>query len=196
MMTYTETGLALLASSAASGSKILFTRIELMADPERSPGELTYPAEIESVTIRGSTSVLLKAYLDNTGFEEDYYFNSIKVYAENETGNEVLFCFQKSETCPFYIPKDEGGRPVLTEISINVTVTSTELIRIEFDGKYVLQTDFEKRMDMKSHIVVATAGQMPEKREPNTFYLKVTERQTIGSADNLKVSPNMGLCIL
>lgn len=33
-------------------------------------------------------------------------------------------------------------------------------------------------------------------RRANTFYLRVTDKQTITTVDNIKVSPNMGLRIL
>lgn len=148
MMTYTETGLALMAAAIEAGTQIQFKRVELIADPERSAGELVHETDIASVKKKDSTTIIVKAVTDNYNFTGDYYFNKINVYVCGADDQEILFCFQKSTTCPFYIPQYDG-RPVQNEISIYITVASTDAVSIVNDGVYVLQTDFEERMLQK-----------------------------------------------
>ncbi len=151
MMTYTENGLALIADAVASGKQVKFSRIELIADPERSAGELTYNTEIASVEKYNSTTIDIKVVTDNYNFKNDYFFNQVNVYAIGSAGKEVLFCFQHTETCPVYIPKYDG-RTIQNEIKIRVTVTSADVVDIVNDGVYVLRTDFEKELAKKINI--------------------------------------------
>lgn len=51
-------------------------------------------------------------------------------------------------------------------------------------------------LDNKKVIVVTEKDIPVAERTPNTFYFKITDRQTITAADTIKVSPNMGLRIL
>lgn len=163
MMTYTETGIALLAAAIETGEKIQFTRVDLIADPDRSAGELTHQADIALVTKKGDTTIIIKAVTDNFNFTGDYYFNQVNVYASGADGQDILFCFQRSVTCPVYIPKYDG-RPVQNEISVYITVASTDAVSIVNDGVYVLQSDFEERMLQK--IDVADIVQNATTRDP------------------------------
>lgn len=53
-----------------------------------------------------------------------------------------------------------------------------------------------KELDDKKLIVVMENDISVPDRQPNTFYFRVTDQQTIASTDNIKVSPNMGLKLL
>ena len=151
MMTYTETGLSLIADAVASGKQVKITRIELIADPERSEGELTHNAEIASVEKYNNTTIDIKAVTDNYNFKKDYFFNRVNVYATGADGQEVLFCFQHTKTCPIYIPAYDG-RTIQNEIKIRLNVTSADVVDIVNDGVYVLRTDFEKELAKKINI--------------------------------------------
>ena len=142
MLNYTENGNALITDAIANGYKIKFTKIELVADPERSGGELTHTIDIVSASKIDNTTILLKTATDNYGFEHEYYFNLINVYASGQTEEEVLFCYQKSTTCPVYIPVYDG-RPIQNEISIYIVVASVDAVNLQLDGVYVLRSDFE-----------------------------------------------------
>ena len=151
MMTYTETGLSLIADAVASGKQVKITRIELIADPERSEGELTHNAEIASVEKYNNTTIDIKVVTDNYNFKKDYFFNRVNVYATGADGQEVLFCFQHTKTCPIYIPAYDG-RTIQNEIKIRLNVTSADVVDIVNDGVYVLRTDFEKELAKKINI--------------------------------------------
>ena len=191
MMTYTEKGLALVADAVASGEQVQFTRIELIADSERSAGELTYNAEIASVEKYNSTTIDIKTVTDNYNFENDYFFNQVNVYATGSDGQEVLFCFQHTETCPVYIPKYDG-RTIQNEIKIRVTVTSADVVDIVNDGVYVLRTDFEKELAKKINIsdIVqdATAGEID--KVVSAAVAKALQEQIDGKIDIKNIVQN------
>lgn len=191
-MTYTETGQSLIVSAITLGEQIRFSRVVLIADPERSGAELEYQMDIATVDKRDSKTIVIKAITDNYDFTSDYYFNQINVYASGEDGEELLFCFQKSVTCPFYIPKYDG-RPVKNEISIYIAVSTTDVIDVSNDGVYVLRTEFTEQMRNKSNIVVVMPEETMPERKTNTWYLKVTDKQAIAASDNIKVSPSMAI---
>lgn len=194
MMTYTESGLALMAAAVTDGIQIRFVRIELIADPERSQGTLKHEADIESVSRRDSTTILIKAVTDNYGFTKDYYFNQINVYAAGGDGAEVLFCFQKSTTCPFYIPQYDG-RPVQNEIRIHITMAAAETVHLSNEGMYVLQSDFEdlKQTVLEKARIIITNETPMSRRIENVMYLRVTGRKKLNSGNGLRVSTNMGI---
>lgn len=196
-MTYTETGLELIAGAVVSGTKVCFNRIVLTADASRSAGAYVYDLKVASVTRKDATSVELKAVTDNQGFKGDYYFNQIDVFAAAADGREVLFCFERSEASPVYIPRYDG-RKVVSEICVNIIVSSSETVQlVGAEGVYVLRSDFEEYMEQKSNFVVIAKGEsMPEDRPPNTWYLKVTDSQSIAAAGTLKVSPLMGIKVI
>lgn len=196
-MTYTETGLALIVGAVASGTKIRFSKVVLTADASRSAGAYVYNLEVASVTCKDATSVELKAVTDNQNFKGDYYFNQIDVYAAAVDGREVLFCFERSEASPVYIPRYDG-RKVQSEICVRIVVSSSETVQLAGDdGAYVLRSDLEKRMEQKSNLVVIAEGEsIPESGPVNTWYLKVTDRQSLATAETLKVSPLMGIKVV
>lgn len=184
MMTYTEGGLALMAAAIAGGTQIQFSNVELIADPERSAGSLIHSADIASVSKKDGTTILIKAVTDNFEFTDDYYFNQINVYAKDAADQDILFCFQKSVTCPFYMPKFDG-RPVQNEISIYITVTSADAVDIKNDGVYVLQTEFEERMLKKINVtdIVQNATTRNESKVPSAAVVadlqdQLTEQNT------------------
>ena len=142
MMNYTENGNALIIDAIANGNQIRFTKVELVADPERSGRDLTYAVDVVSASIYDATKIKLQVVTDNRNFENDYYFNLVKVYAVGENGDEILFCYQKSTTCPVYIPAFDG-RPIQNEISIYVAVTSVDVVNLDLDGVYVLRSEFD-----------------------------------------------------
>lgn len=149
-MTYTEQGLAMVTDALESGQKLQFTRVEITADPQRSGRDLKHQLEIASVSRAGPKQIRLKAVTDNAGYTSDCYFNRIDIYVEY-LGEEVLFCYQQSESCPFYLPAYDG-RKVESEIDIYIIVSS-DAVKIEHDGIYVLQTDYEE--DMKGKVSIA-----------------------------------------
>lgn len=51
-------------------------------------------------------------------------------------------------------------------------------------------------LDNKKMIVVTEQDIPVSERSANTFYFKITDKQAVSTADNIKVSPNMGLKIL
>lgn len=197
-MTYTENGLALVTEAIRTGVQIRFKKVELIADPQRSGGDLKHEAAVEAVTKKDNTTILIKATTDNYGFEKDYYFNQINIYADGNDGREILFCFQKSATCPFYIPQFDGS-PVQNEISIYITLASSDVVYLSNDGLYVLRSDFEKLESTvfgKAKIVVIKEDVPVAQREKNTFYLKVTDKQSVGVNESIKVSPNMAIKVV
>lgn len=188
MMTYTETGLALMAAAIEAGTQIQFKRVELIADPERSAGELVHETDIASVKKKDSTTIIVKAVTDNYNFTGDYYFNKVNVYACGADDEEILFCFQKSTTCPIYIPQYDG-RPVQNEISIYITVASTDAISIANDGVYVLQTDFEERMLQKIDVAAIVQNATTAATDKVASAAVTKELQDQITTQNMKLLP-------
>lgn len=193
MMNYTEKGNALMMDAIAKGEQIRFTKIELVADPERSGGELTHAIDIVSAAKYDATTIQIRAVTDNYNFVQEYYFNLINVYASGENGNEVLFCYQKSVTCPVYIPVFDG-RPIQNEISIYVVVASMEAVNLQIDGVYVLKSEFDAQMRNKSNIVVIKKGEMvPSSPPENTYFFIVSDKQSTTESETIRASSNMGV---
>ncbi|WP_283681206.1 hypothetical protein [Parablautia sp. Marseille-Q6255] len=193
MMNYTEKGNALIMDAIANGKQIRFTRIELVADTERSGGELTHTIDIVSVSEYDATTIQIRAVTDNYDFKQEYYFNLINVYASSSDGEEVLFCYQKSATCPVYIPVFDG-RPIQNEISIYVVVVSVDAVNLQIDGVYVLKSEFDAQMRNKSNIVVVQKGEIvPESPPENTWFFVVSDKQDITESETIRASSNMGL---
>lgn len=194
MMNYTERGNALIMDAIANGEQIRFTKIELVADPERSGGELTHTIDIVSVSKYDATRIQIRAVTDNYDFKQEYYFNLINVYASGKSGNEILFCYQKSETCPVYIPVFDG-RPIQNEISIYVVVASVDAVNLQIDGVYVLKSEFDAQMRNKSNIVVIQKGEVvPESPPENTWFFVVSDKQSVTKPETIQASSNMGVC--
>lgn len=193
MMTYTEDGIGLINDAVASGTKVNISKVRLIADPERSDGPLTYDITSMAVEKKDDRTLVIKIAIDNHDFAGDYYFGEIYVYAVDRDGTELLFCFERTGTCPVYIPQFDG-RPVKSEIDIYLTVANADAIEIQ-DGIYVLQADFEERMKNTCNIQVIQKDEEVI-RSKNTWYLRVTGSQMVTEANNLKVSPLMGIRIV
>lgn len=53
-----------------------------------------------------------------------------------------------------------------------------------------------KELDSRKTIVVTEVDIPVTERKPNTFYFRITDRQTVATTDTIKVSPSMGLKII
>lgn len=80
-----------------------------------------------------------------------------------------------------------------------IAVNQADEITITVDpsGTATIQDIIDLKKNKSNIIVIPEDEDIPvEDREPKTWYLKVTDQQTAGGGDEIKVSPNMGLKIL
>lgn len=131
----TNEGNKLLQDAILGNEKITFTKMELLADPERSPGDMSYTVDISSVEAKGEGTVVIRALAKNDGFEDAYYFSVINIYA-----GDVIFA--SDENCNIYMPPAEIKTLHALDVYLKIDSINTEL-KVEY-GSYVLKDEFER----------------------------------------------------
>lgn len=133
----TNEGNQLLRDAVITGKKVDFTQIELIADPKKSPGEMSYLVNVNSVEAQENDTVIVNAHVKNDGFTETYYFNRVNVYANTE---KVLFAYD--DACNICIPPETIKVLNSLNMYLKIATSSTEL-KVTY-GTYVLKEDYDK----------------------------------------------------
>lgn len=117
------------------------------------------------------------------------------------------FRFKKPEANDFYnvddfnsnmdiIEEELINRPEKTGDASQMTVTLDEKAEGEMQSGDTVGALFGKvqnAISEKVALVIMEENVPVANRKEHTFYLKVTDKQTIGVSDTIKVSPNMGV---
>lgn len=130
----TNEGNQLLQDSILGNEKITFTKVEMLSDPERSPSDLSYMVDINSVEAKGEGTIVISAVAKNEGFQEGYYFNVINIYA-----GEVIFA---TSSCNIYMPPKEIKTLHVLDVYLKIDSINAEL-KVEY-GSYVLKDEFDR----------------------------------------------------
>lgn len=137
--------------------------------------------------------------LTNTGIVSGFIMTEIGLYAIDPDLGEILYAYVDLSDDPNHILPAENGRSKTVQIKLHVIVGEvTELTATINPLSQITRDEFDRIVSRKVEIVVIAEGEdIPiNARQTNSWYLKVTDKQSIGVADTVKVSPNMGLKII
>lgn len=207
----TQAGIALLQKTQMQSIKLTFTKIAVGSgeyEEEESLDNVTalknkiqeFP--ISSKEIVDFQTILLKSVISNAELDEAYYIREIGVYANDPDNGEILYSLAVAYPGKAdYFPAYDGMAPVTVGIDTYQTVSDSGNVIIQAgSGAYAAAEDLEKleqRVSGKTVNIVVMDEDIPIiDREARTFYLKVTDRQSIGFSESIKVSPNMGIKIV
>ena len=152
----TNEGNELLTNAVLNGEKVNFGRVELVADAQKSPSDLSVRVNVGSVSQQDDKTIVIKAMVGNEGFRETYYFNRVNIYA-----NEVLFAYD--EECNICIPPESIKTINALDMYLKIESKNSEL-KIMYEG-YVLQKDFD---ELKNKISTLTDDVGKLKKESMT----------------------------
>ena len=135
---------------------------------------------------------------DNSQISQAYLVQNLGIYAKLGNGEEVLFSVVQADT-PDQMPAQSPVSPTALIFNIQSVVQQASQLTVTVNpaGTATVQ-DILDLQDGKVNIVVIPEDEdIPvDERKPHTWYLKVTDRQTISGGETITVSPNMGLKIL
>ena len=205
----TNRGLQLVTKLAAAKGQMQFSNVKVGTG---SPPAGTDPSELTHLVAYKMDGMIAEygydeeakdAYvvmqLMNTGIESGFIMTEIGLYAIDPDLGEILYAYVDLSDDPHHILPAENGRSKTVQIKLHVIVGEvTELKATINPLSQITRDEFDRIVSRKVEIVVIPEGEdIPvSERQANSWYLKVTDKQSIGIADTVKVSPNMGLKII
>lgn len=203
----TDEGISIIVQVLAEKRPITFTNVKTSSyayPPETDIRGMTDLQDIVQEERPSAAEIITESAMqttvrfDNELVTEAYLIETIGVYAKVDGGTEKLFAVLQAET-PDQMPAQSPVSPSSYIYDIQIGVLHADQITVTVDPAGVATVlDIERLEKGKSHIVVIPENEdIPvADRKPNTWYLKVTDRQTAIGSDIIKVSPNMGFKIL
>ena len=203
----TDSGQQLIADAISGGGTVTFTAIKTSSHvyPEgTNVAGLTDLQDIvqtispSSVQVFSKTMIQVSGRFDNSQVTQAYFIQTLGLYAKLGTEDELLFAVIQADT-PDQMPAQSAVSPSAFVFNIQTTVRQASSISVTVNpAGTVTVEDLQNMGDQKVNIVVIPENEdIPvNKRESNTWYLKVTDQQTISGGETITVSPNMGLKIL
>lgn len=203
----TDSGQQLIADAISGGGTVTFTAIKTSSHvyPEgTNVAGLTDLQDIvqtispSSVQVFNETMIQVSGRFDNSQVTQAYFIQTLGLYAKLGTEDELLFAVIQADT-PDQMPVQSAVSPSAFVFNIQTTVQQANSISVTVNpAGTVTVEDLQNMGDQKVNIVVIPENEdIPvNKRESNTWYLKVTDQQTISGGETITVSPNMGLKIL
>lgn len=92
---------------------------------------------ISGISRIDTTLVEIIAAFDNKGLETGYYARALGVYAEDQDGNEILFCVGVDPDHPSYLPPFSGRTVSSITYRLKIKVNNSEQVNIEVNpGAY------------------------------------------------------------
>lgn len=144
-----------------------------------------------------------KAYIamqvSSKGVETTFAITEAGVYANDPDEGEILYSYMDFSSTPILITSEGEDEIRFADITLEIIVGDIKNIRVYISpNALVRREEFDTAMAGKTNIVVIPEDEdIPvAERTANTWYLKVTDRQTAIGSDVIKVSPNMGIKIL
>ncbi|MEY8370112.1 hypothetical protein AAK938_01235 [Aerococcaceae bacterium 50-4] len=147
----TDSGQSLLAK-LISGQKMTFTKAEL-SSKKYTDNQIKALTKLEDVkqsndvvgvTILNEKSVQIEVAINNTNLEEDYYLNTIGLYANDPVIGEVLYAVTIAETAD-YVPAYNGKTATGVFLKFIVSVSNTESVSVEVsDTMYATHADISR----------------------------------------------------
>ena len=203
----TDSGQQLIADAISGGGTVTFTAIKTSSHvyPEgTNVAGLTDLQDIvqtispSSVQVFSKTMIQVSGRFDNSQVTQAYFIQILGLYAKLGTEDELLFAVIQADT-PDQMPAQSAVSPSAFVFNIQTTVQQASSISVTVNpAGTVTVEDLQNMGDQKVNIVVIPENEdIPvNKRESNTWYLKVTDQQTISGGETITVCPNMGLKIL
>lgn len=203
----TDSGQQLIADAISGGGTVTFTAIKTSSHvyPEGTNiagltdlQDIVQTVSPSSVQVFSKTMIQVSGRFDNSQVTQAYFIQILGLYAKLGTEDELLFAVIQADT-PDQMPAQSAVSPSAFVFNIQTTVRQASSISVTVNpAGTVTVEDLQNMGDQKVNIVVIPENEdIPvNKRESNTWYLKVTDQQTISGGETITVSPNMGLKIL
>ena len=203
----TDSGQQLIADALSGGGTVTFTAIKTSSHvyPEGTNiagltdlQDIVQTISPSSVQVFSKTMIQVSGRFDNSQVTQAYFIQTLGLYAKLGTEDELLFAVIQADT-PDQMPAQSAVSPSAFVFNIQTTVQQASSISVTVNpAGTVTVEDLQNMGDQKVNIVVIPENEdIPvNKRESNTWYLKVTDQQTISGDETITVSPNMGLKIL
>lgn len=203
----TDSGQQLIADALSGGGTVTFTAIKTSSHvyPEGTNiagltdlQDIVQTISPSSVQVFNETMIQVSGRFDNSQVTQAYFIQTLGLYAKLGTEDELLFAVIQADT-PDQMPVQSAVSPSAFVFNIQTTVQQANSISVTVNpAGTVTVEDLQNMGDQKVNIVVIPENEdIPvNKRESNTWYLKVTDQQTISGGETITVSPNMGLKIL
>lgn len=206
----TARGLALDAKVSAGQTNAVFTAVKLGNGIYSGSEDLNTVIDmksikqsfgISSILITKNNMVRLRAIIDNVGVEEGYYISELGIYAQDPDYGEILYSIALGTNDKVdYQPSEIEIEGATSTFDTYVVISNAENVTIKTDtGAAASANDLEelrKIVNEKASIIVMEEDIPVSGRGENTWYLKVTNKQTAGTGNNIKISPTMGLNII
>lgn len=152
----TNYGNGIMLEAIVSGKSIVFTRFAL-GNGQREEDSDIIGNEIMNVGIisitKGDNYATMKAQYDNSELGGDFLCTEIGLMAKNgDDGEEHLYAYAYSEDGIDFVPAQESGSLIETELSMSVTIGSAEnvyAVLSEASG-YVTKIDFDRHLNAKN----------------------------------------------
>ena len=203
----TDSGQQLIADAISGGGTVTFTAIKTSSHvyPEGTNiagltdlQDIVQTVSPSSVQVFSKTMIQVSGRFDNSQVTQAYFIQILGLYAKLGTEDELLFAVIQADT-PDQMPAQSAVSPSAFVFNVQTTVQQANSISVTVNpAGTVTVEDLQNMGDQKVNIVVIPENEdIPvNKRESNTWYLKVTDQQTISGGETITVSPNMGLKIL
>lgn len=154
-----------------------------------------------------------KALFDSRGNELMEFINYIIELLNSISGADYISAKDidgTKKTIQFILDKVNNGvydvseefqylKETFENLVINSGNSNAEVVVARYD-KITKQNfdDLGKRLDdlrtnILNHSNIIACEELPEIKKKNTFYFKITDKQSVNNNGNIKVSPNMGL---
>ena len=151
-----------------------------------------------SAQVFNGTILQVSSRFDNAEVSSEYLIQTIGLYAQLGDGEPILFEVAQAIE-PDKMPAHSNVAPSGFVYNMQVVVQQASQLTVAVNpaGTATVQ-DILDLQNGKVNIVVIDEGEdIPvEQRAAHTWYLKVTDKQTISINDAIKVSPTMGLKII
>lgn len=135
----------------------------------------------------------------NSGIENGFIMTEIGLYANDPDLGEILYAYINLSNDPNHIMPAENGRSKTVQIKLHIIVGEVkEIIATINPLAQVTREVLRKELAKKVEIIVINQNEdiSIKDRNPNSWYLKVTDMQTVVTTDGIKVGPNMGLKLM
>lgn len=205
----TTRGLQLLTKLAASAGKLEFTKVKVGTGrpPDGTdPSGLTHLVMYKMdgmIADYGYDSEAMDGYvvmqISNAEIVSGFIMTEIGLYATDPDLGEILYAYVDLSNDPNHIMPAENGRSKTVQFKLHLIVGETkEIHAIINPNSQVTRAVLDKELEKKVEIIVVPQGKdvSVENRKINTWYLKVTDKQTTVSNDTIKVGPNIGLKVI
>lgn len=206
----TNKGLILITKLLAAGTTLEFTRVAVGTGSIPSGYDPHNMTALAAYKMDGTISdygvdpdhkdiAFVTMQISSIGIDIGFAITEAGVFARDPDEGEILYAYLDLSDDPQYIYAEGEAISKFAEITLNVLIGEIQSVTaIISPNALVRKSEFEAAMEGKTNIVVIPEDEdIPvDERKPHTWYLKVTDRQTISGGETITVSPNMGLKIL